>query len=161
MPIIFERAAMDEANRTLSQLADKDRWLGELAQRVSAGGMKLVADEFKTSTDPYGKAWAPLKRERKRDRRARLRAIKAGKTPRGMKILVRNAIMKGSVGASPQGRTARVVVPTWYARFHQEGTVHMAQRMILPSDERGLPDRWDGMIKRESQLFMSQRFGIR
>jgi phage gpG-like protein len=161
----------------------KDRWLGEIAMRVSAGGVKLVADEFRASEDPYGKPWAPLKRPRPRDRKAARRAIAKGRTPRGPKVLIHTGRMRMSVGASSSGRTARVVVPTWYARFHQEGTTshpfrsfskkrlsakmmaregqqHIPQRMILPLVDR-LPSTWDTMIGREARAFMAQRFGVR
>lgn len=161
MPIVELNSGMDRAVATSTQLAEKDKWLGELAQRVSAGGVKLVADGFRSSTDPYGDAWAPLKRERRRDRKARIRAEKAGRKPRGARILVRSGRMRASAGASPQGRTAKVVIPTWYARFHQEGTVKMRQRMLLPSDERGMPEKWGAMVEREVRLFAAQKFGVR
>jgi hypothetical protein len=180
MPISIDSGAMDEAKAKLASMASKDRWLGELAMRVSAGGMKLVADEFKTSTDPYGTPWAPLARPRTRDKRAARRAIAKGKKPRGPQVLVNTGRMRGSAGASPNGQEARVVVPTWYARFHQDGTrfhlqdtrfdergenmhpdgsVRMPQRMILPR-EGDLPARWEEMVGRESKTFMAQRFGV-
>jgi phage gpG-like protein len=159
MPISIDSGAMDEAKAKLASMASKDRWLGELAMRVSAGGMKLVADEFKTSTDPYGTPWAPLARPRTRDKRAARRAIAKGKKPRGPQVLVNTGRMRGSAGASPNGQEARVVVPTWYARFHQDGSVRMPQRMILPR-EGDLPARWEEMVGRESKTFMAQRFGV-
>lgn len=181
MPVrIVDSKAMEDAKASLAKMQEKDRWLGELAMRVSAGGMKLVADEFKTSTDPYGKQWAPLARMRPRDRRAAKRAKAKGREPKGPQVLVDIGRMKGSVGASPSGNVAKVVLPTWYARFHQDGTkwhmndarfdeaganlhpeggVRMPQRMILPLEDK-LPERWADMINRESKTFMAQRFGI-
>lgn len=191
MPIVPVNARMlEQAEAGLRSLNSK-AWLGELAQRVSAGGMKLTADCFRTSTDPYGKPWAPLKRERPRDKRARLRAERrqqrTGLTPkrtrRGAKVLIDTGRMRASAGASAMGATAKVTIPTWYAQFHQEGTVNhpfrrfktkrltkesmaregterMPQRMMLPSEERGLPPAWQSMLKRESQLFIAHKFGF-
>src|SRR5512138_951587 len=141
-------------------MAEKDRWIGELAMRVSAGGVKLVADEFRTSTDPYGKPWAPLKQWRARDKRAARRRAKQGKPVRGPKVLINTGRMRASTGASPIGKTAKIVVPTWYSRFHQTGTRNMVQRIILPYNER-LPPGWESMIDKTARLFLSQRFGVR
>lgn len=190
MPIVALNGGLASAVAASTQLEEKDKWLGELAQRVSAGGVKLVADEFRTSTDPYGDPWTPLKRWRKRDREAIRRKIrknirtgKGGKL-RGPSVLVNTGRMRGSAGASPQGRIAKIVIPTWYARFHQDGTINhpfrhfrtkrltaaqmakegtqrMPKRMMLPSDERGMPDKWNAMVERETSLFVAQKFGVR
>jgi len=160
MPVTVDKAALEQAVRTLKQMASKERWIGELAMRASAGGVKLVADEYRASTDPYGKPWAPLKHWRTRDKRAARKRARQGKPMRGPKVLIDKGIMKGSTGASPSGKVAKVVVPTWYARFHQEGTRKMAQRMILPLNEK-LPQSWDTMIGREARTFLAQRFGVK
>ena len=179
--VLVTPGALSEAERALREMAEKDRWLGELAMRVSAGGMKLVADEFNTSTDPYGKPWAPLKRWRPRDIRAARRRASKGQKVRGPMVLVHTGRMRGSVGASPSGRTAKVVLPTWYARFHNEGVawllndakfnengenihpeggMRLPKRQILPDNDR-LPEKWDTMIEKEAKGFMFQRFGVR
>jgi hypothetical protein len=160
VPVKVDHAKLERAVQTLKDMAAKDRWLGEIAMRVSAGGMKLVADEYRTSTDPYGKPWAPLKQCRTRDKRAARRRAKQDKPVRGPKVLINTGRMRASTGASPSGKIAKVVVPTWYARFHQEGTCRMVQRMILPMSEK-LPATWDTMIGRETSRFMRQRFGVR
>lgn len=113
--------------------------LGQLAQRFSAGLLKLVADEFATSTDPYGVPWPPLKHPRPRDRRAAARKQArarraAGKgrlgsllTPavqdpiKGPKVLVDTGRMSRSTAAKTRGTEVRVVIPTWYAAVHQDG----------------------------------------
>ena len=45
----------------------------------------------------------------------------AKKAARGPRVLIDTGRMWGSVGASPAGRTGRVVIPTWYAEVHQNG----------------------------------------
>jgi phage gpG-like protein len=143
--------------RMLQEIA-RNGWLGELAQRCTAGMMKITGDGFRKQTDPYGKAWAPLARERTRDRRARLRAIAKGRTPRGGKVLHKTGRMENSVGASATGSLIRVVIPVDYAEFHQGGTVHMVRRMILPDKEMGVPEEVDRMISKEAALLLAQKF---
>jgi phage gpG-like protein len=183
MGVTVNHAQLSKVERVLGVIISKG-WLGELAQRISAAGMKLVADEFKTETDPYGRKWAPLAAERPRNRRARLRAIAAGKKPKGQKILQDTGRMKNSVGAVPRGHTARLVIPTWYAAVHQGGAVFtreptlreqatrsmagraprlttttvIPQRMMLP--EGDLPDRWSRTFEKESNLLLAQKMGV-
>lgn len=156
MGVTVNRAQLSRAQRVMNVIVEK-KWLGELAQRISAAGMKLVADEFKNETDPYGKKWAPLKRERPRNRRARLKAIARGKQPKGQKILQDTGRMKNSVGGVPRGNTARIVIPTWYAKFPQSGTRTAPQRMLLPEGE--LPARWKRIFETESYRLLAQKMG--
>jgi phage gpG-like protein len=177
-------AQLSQLQRVMNVIVAKG-WLGELAQRISAAGMKLVADEFKTETDPYGNKWAPLARERGRNKRARLRAMAAGKKVKGQKILQDTGRMKNSVGAVPRGNTARLVIPTWYAAVHQSGgkftrhptlrqqatrsmagrapmlasTTVIPRRMMLPEGE--LPDRWKRVFVKESNLLLAQKLEVR
>ena len=211
-------AQLSQIEKVLGAIISKG-WLGELAQRISAAGMKLVADEFKTETDPYGKPWAPLKRERTRDRRARLRAVAAGRKVKGQKILQKSGRMKNSVGAAPRGFTARLTIPTWYAAVHQNGAhiaphsrlasaqhflvtgkkwsfisakqaqqharlgsaalakrgwayvrtkmltrtyangITIPQRMMLPNGD--LPDRWQRVFEKESNLLLAQKMEVK
>lgn len=134
MPTRFTgQGEYDKAMQTLKDMHGKE-WLGPLAMRISAGGMKLVADEFNTSTDPYGKEWVPLQRPRRRDllaasrtRRSQAKLVAKHGTEggfiRGPRVLQDTGRMRSSVGASPQGHSARVVIPTWYAIVHQKGAV--------------------------------------
>jgi hypothetical protein len=115
-----EQAKLDGLKKMIGVIAAKG-WVGELAQRTAAAGMKLVGDEFRKQTDPYGKPWAPLARERTRDKRARLRALAKGKKPRGAKVLHKTGRMENSAGASASGNLINVVVPVSYAAVHQNG----------------------------------------
>jgi phage gpG-like protein len=184
MGVTVNHAQLSQVERVLRVIISKG-WLGELAQRISAAGLKLVADEFKTESDPYGNKWAPLARERPRNRRARMRAIAAGRKPKGQKILQDTGRMKGSVGAAPRGHTARIVIPTWYAAVHQNGarftrepslreqatrsmagraprlssTTAIPRRMMLPDGD--LPDRWRRVFAKESNLLLAQKMGVK
>ncbi len=177
-------AQLSRVEHVLGAIISKG-WLGELAQRISAAGLKLVADEFRAEQDPYGKPWAPLARERPRNRRARLRAIAAGRKPKGQKILQDTGRMRSSVGAAPRDHTARLVIPTWYAAVHQNGarftreptlreqitrsmagraprlssTTVIPQRMMLPDGD--LPTLWRLTFEKESNLLLSQKMGVK
>jgi phage gpG-like protein len=166
MGVTVNHAQLSQVERVLGTIVAKG-WLGELAQRVSAAGMKLVADEFRAEKDPYGKPWAPLAHERPRNRRARLKAISRGRKPKGQKILQDTGRMRGSVGATPRGHTARLVIPTWYAAVHQNGarfirgsnTTVIPQRMMLPDGD--LPTLWKLVFEKESNLLLSQKMGVK
>jgi phage gpG-like protein len=180
MGVTVNHSQLSRVERVLGVIISKG-WLGELAMRISAAGMKLVADEFRDEKDPYGKPWAPLARERPRNRRARLKAIARGRKPKGQKILQDTGRMRSSVGAAPRGHTARLVIPTWYAAVHQDGarftreptlreqatrsmagraprltsTTVIPQRMMLPDGD--LPDRWRLTFEKESNLLLAQK----
>jgi hypothetical protein len=147
--------------RMLREIQEKN-WLGELAQRCTAGAWKLVDDEYRKQQDPYGNAWAPLQRERTRDRRARLRAVRAGRKPRGMRILQRTGRMRAGTGATATGHLLRVSVPVDYSLYHQRGTFKMDRRAILPDVEGGgNPETWDNMIRKEAALLLAQKMGAK
>ena len=184
MGVTVNHAQLSQVERVLAAIIQKG-WLGELAMRISAAGMKLVADEFNQEKDPYGKPWAPLARERPRNRRARLRAIARGRKPKGQKILQDTGRMRGSAGAAPRGNTARLVIPTWYAAVHQNvarftreptlreqatrsmagrasrltSTTVIPRRMMLPDGD--LPAHWRLVFEKESKLLLAQKMEVR
>lgn len=136
----------------LRELANNLRTLrAELGQRVAqeAGPAltKLVADEFRASADPYGKAWQPLKRERTKNRKARLKQQKRLKRSipfahSQQKPLVDDGDMRNSVYARASGATVAIHIPMKYARFHQTGTHTIPARPMLPDGSRGMPEAW-------------------
>jgi Phage virion morphogenesis family len=103
-----------------------------LAQLIAAGGVKLTMDTFRKQADPYGKAWQPLKRERSRDKRARLRRESKGMKARGQKILIKTGRMRNSTTAIQSGSSGGVAIPTGYAASHQNGA-HIAPHTRLAS----------------------------
>jgi hypothetical protein len=105
-----------------------------LAQLIAAGGVKLTMDTFRKQADPYGQAWKPLKRERSRDKRARLRRQAKGLKSRGQKILVKTSRMRNSTTAIQNGSSGGVAIPTGYAASHQNGA-HIAPHTRLASYE--------------------------
>jgi phage gpG-like protein len=113
----------------------------ELARVLGAAAMKQVADSFRLSRDPYGKPWAPVFRNRIRDRRARASRARRGLAARADKPLVDTgrlraaAVAKGA--ATPTTEGVRIVIPVEYASFHQTGTGRIRQRQILPVGDMG------------------------
>jgi hypothetical protein len=110
-------------------------FVGRLAQLVSVGGVKLTMDTFRAQRDPYGTPWAPLKRERTRDKRARIQREAKGLKSRGQKILIKTARMRNSATAIHIGNSGGVAIPVGYAASHQHGA-HIAphSRLASPSN---------------------------
>lgn len=118
--VTYDREIMNSMRRSFRDLR-LGAYVPRLAQLIAVGGVKLTMDCFRNQSDPYGRPWKPLARERARDRRARLRAQARGKKVRGQKILIRTARMKNSTTAIHMGRSGGVAIPTGYAAVHQGG----------------------------------------
>lgn len=118
--VTYDREIMNSMRRSFQSLR-LGAYVPRLAQLVAVGGVKLTMDCFRKQSDPYGRAWQPLARERARDRRARLRVEARGQKSRGQKILIHTARMKNSTTAIHVGRSGGVAIPTGYAAVHQDG----------------------------------------
>jgi phage gpG-like protein len=134
--------------------------LPEIARRVGAAFVKQVADEFRESRDPYGNPWAPVYRNRARDRRARARRLAAGKAIRADKPLIDTGRLRASVVARTEGSEVRIALPVEYASYHQTGTRKMVRRQILPeADTGGLGPRWTMAANKEISAVLLKHFG--
>ena len=128
---------------------------------VGAAFMKELTDEFLRSHDPYGNPWAPLKKQRNRlrDRRARARRAKAGKPLRADKPLVDTGRMRGSAAFRVEENGVRMVIPTSYASFHQDGTGRIPRRQMLPAaNTGGLGQRWSAAAEKAIRAVLNKRF---
>jgi phage gpG-like protein len=162
--ITWDRQALADKRRSLEGLR-LGAYVPRLAQLVAVGGVKLTMDVFRNQRDPYGRALAPLARERSRDRFARLRAESRGQKARGQKILIDTGRMRNSTAPIYMGRLGGVAIPTGYAAVHQNGGRLMRnsqqigripQRMMLPDESMGLPGHWQRMIQRETVGLLSR-----
>ena len=45
------------------------------------------------------------------------------------------------------------------ASYHQEGTVNMPARPIIPDESRGLPETWEQAIQDAGQQVMEEEWG--
>ncbi len=141
MGVTGDFSKLDKLRATMRTLVSAG-FKAELSDELGRTSMKLIADQFNAERDPYGLPWAPLSRERARDRRARISAARKGKTPRGGKILSNTGRMRGSVNYQATSSGFRVSIPVEYATFHQQGTVHMVKRMLVPTSADGLGPIW-------------------
>lgn len=156
---IHNLASLKSFERRL-EAASQGRFLPELGRRVSAAFMKEVADEFRESRDPYGNAWAPVERNRRKDRRARARRAARGLAIRSDKPLIDTGRMRGSVIARMVGSAVRVAIPVEYASFHQYGTRFIKRRQILPEvNTGGLGPRWTMALNREASAVLNKALG--
>lgn len=164
-------SAFKDLQRRLTAVTRSSAMTDELGKRVGAALVKQVADEFRESRDPYGKPWAPLKTERARNVKANARAAKKGKPPRAGKPLIDTGRMRASVTALVSGGDVRVVIPTKYASYHQDGVSHrvpsaragekiIPRRQMLPeADTGGLGDRWTLAVNKEAMAVLQKHFG--
>jgi phage gpG-like protein len=121
---------LQERIRKLAQPA----FTAAVARRLTGTAIKLLADEFRGSKDPYGVPWKPLKRREGKPLldTGRLRAAAVGQT-----------------AGQSSGAIVRVVIPVEYASYHQDGTRRIPRRQIVPDRAGGLGPIWAGAFRRE------------
>lgn len=136
----------------------------DITKRVGAAFIKQLADEFRQSRDPYGKPWAPVFRNRKRDRAARGRRLAAGKPARAAKPLSDTGRLRAAATASSalqsSGSIVRITIPVSYASYHQDGTRHIKRRQMLPAaDTGGLGRLWTTALRKEASAAILEAAG--
>lgn len=115
---------------TLRKLADVP---SQAARAASARIADVIEQQFDSGTDPYGRAWAPLKPY----------TLAKGRFP---PPLTDTREMRESVEVRPTASGGiEVTMGVDYATFHQTGTRDMAQRQIMPQSG-GLPASWSSAI---------------
>jgi len=145
--LVGDFAGLAELRRRVDEVAKKGV-LDKLAKVMGETAVKLVQDEFKRSINPAGEPWAPVVRNRRKDRLARQRRARRGRAVRADKPLVDTGVLKGSISNQTTGRTVRIVLPVPYASFHQYGTKHIRRRQIVP--EGSLPERFRTPLMRDA-----------
>lgn len=105
-----------------------------IARRLTGTVIKLLADQFRASRDPYGNPWKPPMHRKGKPLldTGRLRAAAVGQTAR-----------------QESGSVVRVVIPVEYASYLQDGTRRMARRQIVPDRAGGLGPTWTGAMRKE------------
>jgi phage gpG-like protein len=113
-----------------------------VARRLTGTAIKLLADEFRKSQNPYGAPWKPPKHRKGKPLldTGRLRAASVGQT-----------------ASSASGAVVRVVIPVEYASFLQDGTRFMERRQIVPDRAGGLGPIWTAAFRKEIELSFKQR----
>ncbi len=114
--------------RTLGQLAKVP---AQASTEAAAGINRLIQQEYSGGTDPYGKAWAPLKPS----------TLAKGRSAPPLTATER---MRAGTKARPlPGGGVALEAPS-PANFHQYGTKVMAKRAILP--DKGMPAAWKAEV---------------
>lgn len=144
--------ALEDLQRRIREVTNP-RFREEVAHRLAGTAIKLLADEFRQSRDPYGNAWKPVFRNRARDRRARGRRASAGKAPRGDRPLIDTGRLRAAATASgadtSSGSQVRITIPVEYASYQQDGTRRIARRQIVPDAAGGLGPIWGDAFRKE------------
>ncbi len=129
-----------------ANLAELEGIPSRIAKEVADGIGALVADEFESGTDPYGRAWkALLPSTLKR---------KGGDS----RILRRTDALSGSTLAKASSGAGVEIVSLEYGEKHQTGTKHMVARKILP-DGSDLPEAWSEVIDIATQNAFKKALG--
>lgn len=160
MGVIIPVAALDDLRQRVLSIGRREN-LEQLARRLGATAIKLLADEFRLGRDPYGQPWAPVYRRRRRDRRSRARRLAAGQAVKADKPLVDTGRLRAAATAASavqsRGSIVRVVIPVSYARYHQSGTRHITRRQIIPEARTGgLGPIWGRAFNAEAKAFLRQ-----
>lgn len=155
-------SALEDLERRIRSVTNP-RFKEELAHRLAATSIKLLADEFRNSQSPYGDAWKPVSRNRKRDQRARGRRDKSGRYLRADKPLVDTGRLRAASTSSAadvsSGSTVRISIPVEYASYHQFGTKRIAQRQIVPDEANGLGSIWERAYAKEIERKLRETMG--
>jgi len=123
-------ANADAAAAAMQSVARAIRELSRVPARASRGASEsiaaLIQRQFDTGTDPYGRAWKPLKPSTiKKKGHARI-------------LIDKEKLRKGIDVRPMSGAGVQITIDADYAKYHQ-GT-----RPILPN--RGLPATWKAAI---------------
>lgn len=118
---------LHELQRYLERVRDDSFVSVKDAKEIGARLHDLVMRSFETSTDPYGKKWAPIKHRK-------------GQPLRDTGILMNSINFESKKGQLKIGTNVE------YASYHNLGTNHIKQRMYIPTDSNKLPDSYNNVI---------------
>lgn len=153
MPVHGDLGQLRDLSRKLRLIAD-GKVIAKTAERLPTAIMKAAADQFRSESDPYGVQWAPLKRERARNKKARKKGKKGGQ-----KIGQNNGHMRGSLTVRAEGNRVTAAYGMHYAVFFSDGTRFQVPRHLLPVTTRGLGPKWDAMVRREMKAALDEVMG--
>lgn len=111
-------------------------WRESLSRQLAEQALQLVDDGFKNETDPYGNRWAPTQQPNQI-------LQKTGDLRRGWGIL---AVTQNGF---------RIGDSVDYGIYQQR------KRKMVPTSDRGLPDKWQREFDKVSIRFMKETMGGR
>jgi len=135
-------ARIGRLQKAIEELATLPRAVATVvAPRLS----KLVAKQFSSGTDPYGRPWRPISATTKRLRKGR----------KGGRPLTDTGRLRAGTGVSVTRSGARLVLGAPYGYFHQVGTRNMPARRIFP--QFGLPAAWRTVLRDAARAELRRR----
>jgi hypothetical protein len=139
--------AMGQLQSTLRRLAEVPR---KLAAEAKPGIDRLLREQFRNGTDPYGRPWAPVTPQTLARRK-----MSRATTP----LTDTGVLSSGTVAVTHGSRVGlSIVVGAPYGYFHQVGfrvgRTQVKARKILP--EYGIPLTWK-IVLREATTRLTRR----
>lgn len=137
MPVKGDFSGLSDLRRRMAAIGDGKLRLS-IAKNCAEAGMKVLDDEFRSSTDPYGRPWAPL-------------------TSRvGQPLRDTGAHLQGSL--SPKSSQTGFVISTSFkgAAVHQYGATIRAKGRALAFRVRGGPTARRPRGKQSGLIFAKQ-----
>ena len=135
-------ARIGRLQKTIEELATLPRAVGVIAAPKLS---KLIAKQFSSGSDPYGRPWRPISATTKRLRKGRKNGPPLTDTKRlrtGTSVKPARSGLRLNLGA-PQGY------------FHQVGTKNMPARRIFP--QFGLPAAWRVVLQTAARAEFRRR----
>ena len=135
-------ARIGRLQKTIEELATLPRAVA----RISAPKLsKLMAKQFSSGCDPYGRPWRPITATTKRLRKGR----------KGGRPLTDTGRLRAGTGVSVTRSGAKLVIGAPYGAFHQTGTKNMPARRIFP--QFGLPAAWRAVLQDTARAELRRR----
>jgi len=136
MAVAGDFSALAELRARATALASASA-RARLAQVLAVAALRELNNGFRASRDPYGRAWKPLRR-------------RAGKP------LLDTGRMRASAHVYRVGADGFAIrVSAEYSGYHQDGTRHVPQRMMVPTPDRGL-GLWGDPLRKVAAEFVER-----
>ena len=135
-------ARIGRLQKTIEELALLPRAVATLAAPKLS---KLVAKQFSSGCDPYGRPWRPITATTKRLRKGR----------KGGRPLTDTGRLRAGTGVSVTRSGLRLSLGAPYGYFHQVGTRNMPARRIFP--QFGMPAAWRAVLQETARAEFRRR----
>ena len=135
-------ARIGRLQKTIEELALLPRAVATLAAPKLS---KLVAKQFSSGSDPYGRPWRHISATTKRLRKGR----------KGGRPLTDTGRLRAGTGVSVTRSGCKLVLGAPYGYFHQVGTRNMPARRIFP--QFGMPAAWRAVLQETARAEFRRR----
>ena len=132
----------------LKRLAEAGSDMQPLMANIGKRMQRLVLGEFDKSQDPYGKVWEVLHYKRESPSRG------PGDPP-----LVDTGELRDSFFFQATANELIFGTRDPKAPTHQDGLDNVFERLMMPTEEKGLPAEWEDMITIETTNYLLKSSG--